>query len=496
MRENELKFAPSATFALPEFGPDTGVTVIEKLPIQNLRAVYYDTDDLRLSQAGATLRYRTGEQDHAIWTLKLPIPGDSATAREEISAAAEGRSTPPEISDLTTAFIRSDKLLPVTTLKTKRRRWMLRDDSGAEMAELVDDDVSVLEGRKVVGRFREIEVEQRAATGKQLKRIARSLREAGAVDAEPIPKASRALSLRAETPDPPGAPNDDGSVGAALTAALKADLERLVIHDPVARIGKDPEGVHQMRVATRRIRSNIKAYGELIDESWAAETGTDLKWLAKLLGEVRDLDVLQERLKNKAEGIDGLRPLFESLIRQHRRARSRLLEGLRSDRYRLLIEMLVTASRQMPVNELASEDASTATRSIITRLWSEMASEARSLGGGATDDQKHQIRIQAKRLRYAIEAAAPRLGNDGREAKRFADRLADLQDVLGEHQDARVARETLTAMGTRGTKDALFCIAIGRLIERETLADRDSQAMFSEAWGKVDRKKNLSWLKG
>ena len=494
-RENELKFAPPATFAVPEFDEGTGVSVVEKLPPQNLRAIYYDTEDLRLARFGATLRHRSGEDDHSIWTLKLPRPGDTKNAREEINYVSDEKSPPPEILDLATAFIRSDKLVPVTTLKTKRRRWMLRGEAGVEIAELVDDDVSVVEGRKIIGRFRELEVEQRNGSDKEMKRIGAAMRDAGAAEAEPISKAARALALRGQAEET-RLDGTDTSAAATFRGALRAALDRLLLHDPVVRLGKSTDGVHQMRVATRRIRSNLKTFAEIVDPAWSDEMRQDLKWLADLLGEVRDLDVLQSRLRDHAEGIEGLRALFDSLVRQHRRARSRLLEGMRSDRYRLLIDNLVRASDELPASEAGATDARTAMGSAIARMWSEVASEVRTWNGEENDEQRHAIRIQTKRLRYAVEAAAAAFGKDSKKAGRFAKDVAHVQDVLGEYQDAVVAQATLTAIATRGTKDAAFCIAVGRLIERETREADRSRAMFSEAWGKLDRKKNLSWLQG
>ena len=114
----------------------------------------------------------------------------------------------------------------------------------------------------------------------------------------------------------------------------------------------------------------------------------------------------------------------------------------------------------------------------------------------ADGETRHDLRIRIKRLRYAIEAAGPTYGTENKGLQRFGDGLARLQDVLGESQDSAVAQASLTSIATRGSKDPLFCIAIGRLIERESRELQRSGAMFSKAWGKLDRKKNLTWLQG
>src|SRR5438477_12840769 len=148
MLELERKLAVEGSFA-PTLAPErVGVDGIEELAPLDLRATYYDTPDLRLARSGITLRHRTGEADRAPWTLKLPEPlpnaGRDSTSRAELEFQGPGNMVPDGAEDLVAAFVRAAALTPVARLRTRRRRWSLRDRDGREIAELVDDRVSVL----------------------------------------------------------------------------------------------------------------------------------------------------------------------------------------------------------------------------------------------------------------------------------------------------------------------------------------------------------------
>src|SRR5918994_4088068 len=256
MREVELKLAVHGSFVMPDLiSDDLGIAATEELPRLETRTTYYDTDDLRLARYGITLRHRTGEEGGPRWTLKLPVPGEDLTAHDEVSFRAPAARVPDEAKNLVTAFVRAAPLAAVASIRTRRDRWLLKGVDGDELAEVVDDVVSVYEGRRVLGRFRELEIEGRRLDRAGLEGVSMLLQEAGAMASEPIPKVVRALGARATgEPDvPPSiavAPSDPA--GRALQAALAAGLYRLILHDPVTRIGSDAEGVPQMRVATRR----------------------------------------------------------------------------------------------------------------------------------------------------------------------------------------------------------------------------------------------------
>jgi inorganic triphosphatase YgiF len=155
MPEEERKYDVDRSFVLPDlFGP--GVNVVPRPP-KRLTATYFDTEDLRLTRAGASLRFRRGDDEP--WTVKLAtdVPG----VRQEISRPGQFGRPPEELTWLVASITRGAELKPLVVVRSRRRRWELHDDTGRVLAEIDDDNVSVLDGPRVVGRFREIEVELR-----------------------------------------------------------------------------------------------------------------------------------------------------------------------------------------------------------------------------------------------------------------------------------------------------------------------------------------------
>jgi inorganic triphosphatase YgiF len=260
-RETELKFLVDSGFQIPDLKKaGLGIGSVVELPAQSLSAIYYDTEDLRLARSGVTLRHRAGNGAERPWTLKLPITGEESS-REELTYEASPKEPPAEAKALVTAFIRGNGLRPVTRIQTKRRRWSLMA-RGKQLGELVDDHVSVLNGAVVVNRFREIEIELQGLNGASLKKIDAFMRRAGAGPADPTPKAIRALGDRARKPADiaePAPPSPGAPAFEAVKTALASAAHRLIVHDATARLG-DAEGVHQMRVAVRRLAATCACF--------------------------------------------------------------------------------------------------------------------------------------------------------------------------------------------------------------------------------------------
>src|SRR5690242_1793811 len=143
------------------------------------------------------------------------------------------------------------------------------------------------------------------------------------------------------TPEPEARAVDPGDpVAAAVRTALVAGAARLRASGPAALDGR-VEGVHRMRTATRRLRCALRTFRGLLDAGWARPLEGELKWLAEVLGDVRDLDVLGERLRRASGGsADALAPLFEALGRRHEAASAALLDALRGARYGALVDRL------------------------------------------------------------------------------------------------------------------------------------------------------------
>ncbi len=181
MLEEERKYEVDPGFRLPDLSgcvPDGGRLIVR--PALKLRATYYDTADLRMARAGASLRFRRGDDEP--WTVKLPT--NAPGVRNEISMPGSSRTLPPRLLELVTSYTRGADLAAVTVLSTIRHAHQLLDSDDRVLVEVVDDAVSVSDGRRVAGKFREIEVERKSGKARLLDQVEVVLRDAGAVRAE------------------------------------------------------------------------------------------------------------------------------------------------------------------------------------------------------------------------------------------------------------------------------------------------------------------------
>ena len=333
--EREVKLAPEAGFVLPELGG-------EPMPTRRFTSTYHDTADLVLARHNVTLRHRV-EAGTGVWQLKLP----RGSARIELEQPGPPARPPLELASLLVGFLRGRELGPVARLRTRR------ESVRADGAEIVDDSVAVLAGARVVQRFRELEVELLTGDEKTLRRLEKELRRAGASSADLRPKLYRALQL--DVPSDAPAPEDDAPPSRVLGLALAEQARRLLLHDPGTRLGSDTEDLHQMRVATRRLRAFLKVGEPLLEPSWSEPLREELAWLGRALGPARDLDVLVEHIAAEIDalGEDGrsARGVLEALEAERASARGVVVEALSSDRY-------LGASRPARARGLARADGS------------------------------------------------------------------------------------------------------------------------------------------
>jgi inorganic triphosphatase YgiF len=498
MRELELKFSLPASFSLLAFRPEAaGVASVRELPEQSLRATYYDTDDLRLARSGATLRYRSGEGDRSGWTLKLPSESSQVMTREEMFFVGASGRVPEGVSDLVTAFARHAQLKPVATLNTKRRRWALLDVGEDQLAEVSDDEVSILEGRRVVARFRELELEAISIGLDDLKRIGTELRNAGAMSSEPIPKAVRALGPRATAPDDIPQPSELSPKSPAAVAvrwSISQGLRRIVANDPRTRL-EDVEGVHQMRVGARRLRSDLRTFAPLVVSRWSAALTQELKWLADALGAVRDVDVLAARLRGDAKGIGvDLDGLWSELDERRMQTRDALDQVLVSDRYKSLLDLTIESAHDPRFTRQATSECRVVLPPLAGEAWERFVACAVALKESDPNPTWHRVRIEAKRARYAAEAVAPFLGKSPRAAAERFGRLAEsAQELLGIHQDAVIATEAVENYAAAHPRDGSLNLAAGRLSEVQRRAAREVKTSFAMLVVELEKKKNRSW---
>jgi CHAD domain-containing protein len=496
--EREVKLGAAPSFRLPDLtGVADGIEV-EVEPPARLDTTYYDTAELHLARWGLSLRYRRGEG----WTLKLPAAaaaGAGVLARSELVFPAPARRPPDAAVALVRAYVRGRPLEPVARLSTVRRKVRLVGEDGRELAEVVDDEVSVLDGRRVAGRFREVEVELREGGDVILEAVLRRLREAGAGAPDPTPKLVRALGPAAQaapevavTPLPP-----EPAAADVVRNAVAAGVELIMRHDPLIRLGRgDPEDVHQARVGTRRLRSNLRTFRPLLDAAWTDSLRDELGWLGGELGAVRDAEVLLERLQARIERLpaDDARPaagILAKLAAAIEAARQELLRAMSSQRYIDLLERLVEAAARPAPNEasqLPSAPAAEVLPPLAHKPWKRLRTAVRELPDEPRDEQLHGIRILAKRARYAAEAVAPAVG---REASRYAKLVAALQTVLGEHQDSVTAQGWLRG-SVRARRGAFVA---GELCMLELEAAEMARRAWPKAWSDLNHRRLREWMR-
>ena len=492
MLEREVKLGAGPAFHLPDLaGVIEGVAVGPSETVR-METVYYDTPDLRLARWGVSLRHRAGEG----WTLKPAEPpskpgNQSAVLERDELTFQGGAKRPPEAAlEVVRAYVRKAELVPVARLSTVRRRVRLVDASGTRVAEVVDDEVSVRDGRRVAARFREIEVEvpgEDSVDGIITPLVTR-LRGAGAGAPDPTPKHIRALGPRAiEPPEVAQAPLlPDAPANDVIQNVLAESVAALLHNDPLVRTGRDPEAVHQARVATRKMRSNLRTFGPLLDPGWTEPLRSELGWLAMGLGAVRDREVLLERLRGSASQKSAA-SLLHLLEKEIDGLRKKLIADLDSQRYIDLLETLVAAAHAPATLPEADQPARAVLPTMATTPWRRLRSAVRQLPEAPTDPELHRIRILAKRARYAAEAVAPVAGPG---AAAFAKAAAKLQTVLGEHQDSVTAQAWLRDAKVTGRR----AFVAGELIALERIAANAARAKWRKAWDALDRKRLRDWM--
>ncbi|TMD50506.1 MAG: CYTH and CHAD domain-containing protein [Chloroflexi bacterium] len=491
MLEREIKLAVTPSFHLPNLEDVAAAVDTSPVDERRLETVYYDTPDLRLARWGCNLRLRQGEG----WTLKLPTMSEGPTLnRRELEFPGDGNRPPDAALALVIAYVRRSTLVPVASLSTVRRRVQLKNKDGAVLAEVVDDDVSVIQGLRIQNRFREVEVELRdPSADRLLDPILARLRHAGASDEDQASKLVRALGARA-TAAPEVEPillAPTARAGDLVRHVIAVSVASLLRHDPGVRLGDDPEDVHRARVATRRLRSQLRTFRPLLDPVWANAWLADLRWLGARLGSVRDKQVMSQRLRDRTTALAAddapiVGELADELQAESEEARARLVLDMRSDRYIDLIERLVEASRAPALTAHADQPASTTLPALARRDWKRLRQGVQRVPEPAADADLHRIRILAKRARYAAEAAAPIAG---KTVPRFSEAAAALQDILGDHQDSATAQVWL-----RGAGSGSRAFVAGELcaLEREVAA-RD-RAEWPKVWKKLDRKRLRRWM--
>lgn len=298
-----------------------------------------------------------------------------------------------------------------------------------------------------------------------------------------------------------------------IRGALSGALSRIRAADPEARRGQ-VEGIHRLRTATRRLRSELCTVGDFVDQGRREHLEGELKWLADTLGGVRDLDILRGRVRAALHECPGgrhspgndldereerLGSFLQSIAHRHDLRSRALLDALQGRRYRNLVATIEAWTVDPPLTDDAAEPCGTALPPLAAAAWKKLRKGARALTRASPEEDFHDVRKHAKRARYAAELIAPALGRRAeKKARRFIRLTTKVQDVLGEHQDAAVAAgevERFLAERDPGGDGTARRDAIA-LLECQRRAAQAARRRFFDCRDRLDRKKPTRWLRG
>ena len=494
VRETENKYEFKQGAALPCLGDLPGVSQESDLAEQKLEADYYDTSDLCLVRAGVTLRRRHGGGD-AGWHLKLPL---EAGSRREIRLplGRAGRRVPAELATLVRAYARGQALAPVALITTVRRPRALLDASGAVLAEVATDDVSArtMGESTTLTHWREVEVELAGGGPRLLRAADKRLRRSGLRPAGYAAKLERALADQLPAPEGGSKLTLHSAAGDVVLAYARSQVAVLQALDPMIR-RDEPDSVHDMRVATRRLRSALKSFTQILDLPDAGRLRAELKWLGGVLGEARDNEVLAPYLHARLAEVpvDLLMGPVQARVGAHfapraASARVSLLAALDSSRFIALLNDLDQAfGGPLPAAKAhrpAAEVLPAAVRRARRRVRRRARRAAQTAAGPARELAMHETRKAAKDARYAAEAAALA---DRKKYRRSVRRMKKLQGTLGDQHDAVVARDTAREIGVRAHLAGENAFSFGLLYEgcqRDALMlEKQAMKQWAQAFG-------------
>ncbi len=280
---------------------------------------------------------------------------------------------------------------------------------------------------------------------------------------------------------------------AATHVRVKLDVEirALLAHEPGTRSGVDPEDLHQMRVALRRMRSVLKLSGRLVGAD-AEAVRAELGWLGQSLGEVRDYDVLIGHLREVVGDFEvrdqaAARRLVSKFVTERGVAKRRLTRAMTSPRYDSMLQDIGRLARQPAAEEPASEAAPDSADLVagLAKPHRKLAKAVKALPSNPPDEDLHALRIYGKKLRYAAEMAKPAAKKkQAARIQRLIKATKDLQTVLGDHQDACVAADRMR--GVVASVDSEVAYIAGRIAEKELLRRTEVRAVWRDVWTEVD----------
>ena len=484
--EVERKFAVVEGTVTPSFEGLSSIARVERTPVQQLDAVYFDTAGQDLAAHRVTLRRRTGGPD-AGWHLKLPAGADARTeVRTPLGEA--GDSVPEDLRDVVLAIVRDRPLSPVARISTSRTVDVLYGHDGAPLAEFCDDTVTAsAESDGEPQEWREWELELVEGINPEsgsglLDRLANRLFDAGAEPAGHGSKLARVLQSTSAEP----APQTDDPVHRAVSE----QISELLVWDRAVRADAW-DSVHQLRVTTRKIRSLVKGSEESFGLPADSALLDELRQFAGVLGVARDAEVLAERYARNLDELpaDLVRgPVRHRLVggaeHRYQAGLRRSLTAMRSERYFRMLDVLDELKATQPVPSDSGEPPrQTTVASAYKKVRkaakaAEVADASPEVSDEDSDEALHAIRKKAKQLRYTAAATG---------ASKVADGAKTIQTLLGDHQDSVVSRTYLAQEAAAAHEAGEDTFTYGLLYALEDEVARRSEEQLAGALKKLKK---------
>lgn len=472
------------------------------------RDLYLDTEDWAAYRAGVACRLRLSDDGKSVAVEPLSAPeGASLELTREERMHVEPESFPGPIPGESTRVLMNPVLLEALVfprMKLLREETVYRASGPDGLTISVTASAVHTEMGQLDEGFTEIDLSPDGEARGELAQVTEALCEALGMSSAEGHTLSLALALTGvEAPelieDEELVPRESDRLIDAAYKTIRRHFNRMIWNEPGTRLGMDPLHLHDMRVATRRLRSAARTFRDGLPERGLQPLVRDLKWIGDALGRVRDLDVhLKNIERDKSTMPSGGRLALDLYIKEVRanreEARKAMLRELDTERYRGFLDrferLLAAGPPENPDAPLAQVPAALAGREIILKRLKRVLKSGRDAGAASTDAELHRLRIRCKRLRYACEFLSDLYGSP---VKKFAKRVKAFQDILGAHQDAVVARRTLSKFTERipeGESEAGdLHQAVGQLMVVQARRTAECRAEFADAWERFDRKK-------
>jgi triphosphatase len=478
--------------------------IVEPRATLEIFDTYLDTDDWRIHRAGFALRIRSASGTTEATLKSLHSASAEVADREELteklnsSDSEELRGSVGPVGTRVLAASGARALSPLFELRTSRQRFAIRkSDETRQLGEIALDEtvISLPHGEPQASLLR-VEVEALTESHEPLRALVKILRSNCALEAASDTKYS--LGLKSVGLAPPAPEFAATAVDASMTLAevavvnLRRYLAAWYQHEPGARLGDDPEELHDLRVAGRRLDAVLRQFQAFLPPELLKVRPT-LKTALNALGRARDLDVALNELQDFSRKLPksdrvGMAPLKEHLMSERGRARAQMLSVLDSVWVQKNLQELKSLLGRPAALEVPSADlALHAAPSLIRRRFRKLRKRADPLGLDSSTDEYHEVRGQVKKLRYALEAVAVLYGEPAAGMIRA---LRGWQENLGLQQDAAVAMQRLNDLAGAQAEDmpAATLFLMGRLAECHLGAARQARKHSATGYRKVRQK--------